>query len=104
MQHHRQAVLARQLELFAVEKFLALAHRALLERRREIIEPDLADRHQSRVVFSQGQFRIQRLQVGLPRLGHAQRVNAQRVAVRKPMRQQLRKRKIIKRRYHEVSN
>jgi hypothetical protein len=81
MQDDRQPMLARQLELLAVEKFLALTHRAFKQRGHKIIQPDLTHRHQARVATPERELFIQRLQVGVLRLGHTQRVNAQRIAV-----------------------
>ena len=72
---------ARQFELLAVKILLALAHRALQQRRLEVIEADFTDRHQARIVSQKAQLRIQRQQIGILRLGHAQRMNAQRIAV-----------------------
>ena len=81
MQNHRQAVLARQLQLRPVEKFLALTQGALAQRGHKEVQPDLAHSHQTRVVAVAFQRVVQRLQVANLRLRHIQGMNAQGVAV-----------------------
>ena len=49
VQYHRQAKLARQLELRAVDIFLAFAQGALCQFRYKVIQSDLAHRHEARV-------------------------------------------------------
>ena len=77
MQDHGQAVTARQQELFAVKKFLARR----IQAGHEIIQPDLADRHQPRVVLRVGQGLVQPVQVIGRGAARAQRMDTQGVAV-----------------------
>ena len=88
MQDHRQPVLARQFELGPVKLFLALAQRACFKRRHKIIKTNFPDGHQTAVGFSEGQFGIERLKIGILRLPNHQRMDAQGVTVRKRLRQQ----------------
>ena len=81
MQDHRQAVALRQPQLLAVEAPLALAHLWRAELRHEEVEPDLADRDQARVAGAAFELVGQRLQIGIARARHEQRMDAERVGV-----------------------
>ncbi len=59
MQDHRQAMPVRQQQLLAVEELLAIA----VQPRHEMVEPDLAHRHQPRVVAQRGQLPVELGQV-----------------------------------------
>ena len=67
----------RECELFAIKKFLPLR----IQAGDEIVEPDLAHRHQARVAPRRRERLIQSRQVALRRPGRAHRVDAQPIAV-----------------------
>jgi hypothetical protein len=64
-------------QLLDVEKILPRA----IQARYEMIQSDLADRHQSGVITVRGEGLVQALKVGLVRRGRVQRVDAQGIAV-----------------------
>ena len=65
VQDHRQAVAARQRELLAIEEFLPRGVQA----GHEIIQADLAHRHQPRIVPRIGQRAVQKLEIILTARG-----------------------------------
>ena len=73
MQDHRQAGLARQLQLGPVEVLLPRQ----VQPRHEVVQPDLAHRHQPRVVSVRAQLLLQVLQIALGGALHVQRMDAQ---------------------------
>ena len=75
MQDHRQIELARQLQLRDIEDFLPRP----VEARHKMIQPDLAHRHQARVVAVGLQRSAQRGEIGVLRPVDVQRMNPQRV-------------------------
>ena len=87
VQDHRQAVFARQLQLFPVKVFLTLAQGARTHLRHKEIQANFANCHQLRVIAMQVQLCVQLGQVSVLGSFHAQRVNAQRIAVASVVRQ-----------------
>ena len=87
MHDHWQAQLPRQMHLLRIKPFLPGAGRRRGERGDEKIQPNLAHRHQLRVTLPLLQLGPQRGDVALLRLRGKQRVNAQRVAVPRGVRQ-----------------
>ena len=81
MQDHRQPMFARQAQLRPVKVHLPLPQRALAKRRHQVIQTNLAHRHQARVIALRCQGGVQRVKVMLAGLCHVKRVNAQGVAV-----------------------
>jgi hypothetical protein len=83
VQDHRQAGVARQLQLREVEALLARAVQA----GHEVVEADLAHRHQARVVAVARKRLRQPVEVVVGARVHEQRVDAQRVGQAQPVRQ-----------------
>jgi hypothetical protein len=83
VQDHRQAMAAGKLELCDVEMLLALA----VQPRHEVVQADLADGHQPRVVARVSQRLVEPLQVGVLGAVDVQRMDAQRVGEAMPLRQ-----------------
>ena len=83
VQDHRQAGVARQLQLRQVEALLARA----VQPGHEVVEPDLAHRHQARVVAVRLQRGLQPVEVGVVGAVDVQRVDAQGVGRAEAMRQ-----------------
>src|SRR5471032_9232 len=76
MADHRQIELACELELLVIEEGLA----RVVETRYEIVEPDLADTHKSRVPHTRGNLLAQHAQIVVVCARREQRVNAERVS------------------------
>ena len=61
-------MLACELQLFQIKKFLALAQGRLAQRRNKIVKPDFAHRHQARVIAMAQQLRFEQRQIAVTSL------------------------------------
>jgi hypothetical protein len=85
VQDHRQAEAAREPQLGTVK--VQLPRR--IEPRHEMVEPDFADRHEARVAELLREQRLERGQVFVGCGARVERVDAQRIAVAKALREPL---------------